>query len=88
MNKEELIESVVKDTNLSKKDAVNAVNSVLSNIKKGTKKGGVQLIGFGSFSVGSRKARKGRNPRTGEPIKIKASKVVKFKAGKAFKTSI
>ncbi|MBI5416763.1 HU family DNA-binding protein [Candidatus Poribacteria bacterium] len=88
MNKEGLIEAVAKETSLSKKDATNAVNSVLTNIKKGTKKDGVQLIGFGSFSVANRKARKGRNPRTGEVIKIKASKVVKFKAGKAFKTSI
>lgn len=88
MNKDGLIESVAKETGLSKKDAAGAVNAVLNSIKKGTKKDGVQLIGFGSFSVATRKARKGRNPRTGEPIKIKASKVVKFKAGKAFKGSL
>ena len=87
MNKGELIESVAKDLNSSKAEAERAVNSVLSNIKKNTKKG-VQLIGFGSFSVVKRKARKGRNPQTGEAIKIKASKAVKFKAGSAFKTVI
>ncbi|MBI5207434.1 MAG: HU family DNA-binding protein [Candidatus Firestonebacteria bacterium] len=88
MNKEGLIAAVSKDAVLSKKDAGKAVESVLDNIKKGVKKGGVQLIGFGSFNVVTRKARKGRNPRTGEVIKIKASKTVKFKPGKAFKSSI
>lgn len=87
MNKGELIAAVAKDLKSSKADAERAVNAVLSNIKKNTKKG-VQLIGFGSFTVVKRKARKGRNPQTGEVIKIKASKTVKFKAGSAFKTVI
>ena len=88
MNKAELIEAVAKAAKLSKADASNAVNETLNAIKKGTKKGGVQLVGFGSFSVVSRKAREGRNPQTGEKIKIKASKTVKFKPGKAFKDSV
>ena len=88
MNKADLIVMVSKDTKLSKAAAEKAVNSVLNNIKKGTKKGGVQLIGFGNFSVGKRKARTGRNPQTGKEIKIPASKVVKFKAGKAFKSAL
>ncbi len=76
-----------KDTDLTKADAERAVNSVITNIKKNTKKG-VQLIGFGSFVVTKRKARKGRNPQTGEAIKIKASKTVKFKPGKAYKDMV
>ncbi len=87
MNKGELIAAVAKDTKLSKSDAEKAVNSVLENVKKNTKKG-VQLIGFGSFTVAKRKARKGRNPQTGEEIKIKASKTVKFRPGTAFKSAI
>ena len=86
MNKAELIEAVVKATNLSKKDATNAVNATFITIKKGTKKpAGVSIVGFGSFATVKRKARKGRNPQTGEQINIKASKGVKFRAGKAFK---
>lgn len=88
MNKADLIAAVAKDTKSSKAAAETAVNSVLANVKKGTKKGGVQLIGFGTFSVGKRKARIGRNPQTGKAIKIPACKVVKFKAGKAFKQAI
>jgi DNA-binding protein HU-beta len=87
MNKSELVAAVAKDTALSQKDSERVFNSVLNNIKKNTKKG-VQLIGFGSFSVTKRKARKGRNPQTGEEIKIKASKTVKFKPGKSFKDSL
>jgi DNA-binding protein HU-beta len=87
MNKGELIAAVAKDLDISKALAEGATNSVLNNIKKNTKKG-VQLIGFGTFTVGKRKARKGRNPQTGEEIKIKASKTVRFKAGKAFKDAI
>ncbi len=87
MNKGELVDAVAKDTDLTKADAQRAVNSVITNIKKNTKKG-VQLIGFGSFVVTKRKARKGRNPQTGEVIKIKASKTVKFKPGKAYKDAV
>ena len=87
MNKGDLIALVAKDTGLTKAGAEEAVNSVLTNIKKNTKKG-VQLIGFGSFNVTKRKARKGRNPQTGETIKIKASKTVKFKPGAAYKEMV
>jgi DNA-binding protein HU-beta len=87
MNKGELIAAVAKDLGGSKAQAETAVNSVLDNIKKNVKKG-VQIIGFGSFVVGSRKARTGRNPQTGATIKIKASKTVRFKAGKALKSGL
>jgi DNA-binding protein HU-beta len=84
MNKGELIEAVAKDAGIAKAQAEKAVGSILENIKKNTKKG-VQLIGFGSFVTSKRSARSGRNPQTGEKIKIKASTVVKFKAGADFK---
>jgi DNA-binding protein HU-beta len=87
MNKGELIAAVAKDLDVSKALAEKAVNSVLGNIKKNTKKG-VALIGFGSFTVGTRKARTGRNPQTGATIKIPKSKTVRFKAGKAFKDAV
>ena len=89
MNKGELIEAVAKSEDCSKSVAESMVNAVLNTIKKGVKKDKkVQLAGFGTFSVRKRKARTGRNPRTGETIKIKASKSVGFKAGKAFRESI
>jgi DNA-binding protein HU-beta len=87
MNKGELIAAVANECKLSKSSAEKVVNCVLGTIKKNTKKG-VQLIGFGSFTVVKRSARKGRNPQTGEEIKIKASKGVKFKAGADFKSQI
>lgn len=87
MNKGELIAAVAKDLGESKALAEKAVNSVLNTIKKNTKKG-VAIIGFGSFQVGVRKARSGRNPQTGEKIKIPKSKTVRFKAGKGFKDSL
>jgi DNA-binding protein HU-beta len=87
MNKGDLIAAVAKDTGLPKVQAETAVNSVLDNIKKNAKKG-VQLIGFGSFTVVKRKARKGRNPQTGQEITIKPGKAVKFKAGSGFKSMI
>jgi DNA-binding protein HU-beta len=84
MNKAELCEAVAKTTGLSKKDSGMAVDATLETIKKNVKKG-VQLVGFGSFTTGKRKARTGRNPQTGEEIKIPATKTVRFKAGKDFK---
>jgi DNA-binding protein HU-beta len=88
MNKSELVEAVGKHFE-SKAAAERAVGSVLEAIKKGLKKDGkVQLVGFGTFEVRKRKARMGRNPQTGESIKIKASKTVGFKPGKALKSSI
>jgi DNA-binding protein HU-beta len=89
MNKVELIEAVARQTKLTKKDATNAVNATLNTIKKATKKSqGVSIVGFGSFCTVKRKPRMGRNPRTGEPIQIKASKTVRFRPGKAFKESL
>ena len=89
MNKVELVTSVQKSLGSSKADAERALNAVIDGIKSGIKKTKtVQLIGFGTFKVGNRKARIGVNPKTGAKIKIKASKVVKFSAGKAFKSSL
>ncbi|MGD8627644.1 MAG: HU family DNA-binding protein [bacterium] len=88
MNKAELIEYVAKRTKSTKRGAEMAVNATLEGIKKNVKKGGVQLVGFGSFTVVSRKGRMGRNPQTGEPIKIKPSKSVKFRPGKDFKSML
>ena len=87
VNKAELIDNVVKKTKLTKKDASAAVDATLDTIKKGTRKG-VILAGFGSFSVSNRKARVGRNPRTGEEIKIRASKGVRFRPGKDYKSML
>ena len=81
MNKGQLIAEVAKKSNLSKKDASNAVNATIEDIKKNVKKG-VTLVGFGTFKVVRRKARTGRNPQTGEKIRIKAKNVVRFKPGK------
>jgi DNA-binding protein HU-beta len=88
MNKADLIEAVAKDCDLNKRQAAEAVESTLANIKKGVKKDGVQLIGFGSFTMSKRKGRTGRNPQTGEPIKIAPSKTVRFKPGKEFKEKL
>ena len=88
MNKAELVEHVAKKTQMTKKDASTAVDTVIDAIKRGTKRGGVSIAGFGSFNVTNRKARMGRNPKTGEAIKIKASKTVRFRPGKAYKSSL
>ena len=89
MTKQELVEKMAKDAVISKAAADKALNSFIDGIKKTLKKGSkVTLIGFGTFSVGKRAARKGRNPQTGAVIKIKASKTPKFKAGKGFKDAI
>ncbi|MFC1798980.1 HU family DNA-binding protein [Thermodesulfobacteriota bacterium] len=90
MTKAELIEKMAKDANISKAAAGTALDSFIASVTKALKKkdGKVTLVGFGTFSKSRRKARKGRNPQTGEPIKIKASNVVKFKAGKKLKESI
>jgi DNA-binding protein HU-beta len=91
MNKAELIESVLKNLgkDASKKSAAAAVDAVLDAIAGGVRKDKVvQLIGFGTFKVTNRAARKGRNPKTGEPIKIKASKGVRFSASSALKARL
>ncbi|MBP7509606.1 MAG: HU family DNA-binding protein [Prolixibacteraceae bacterium] len=88
MNKAELIEEVTKVTS-GKKEAEAALGATLEAIKKALKKGNsVTLVGFGTFSISKRKARKGRNPRTGEVIKIAAKKVPVFKAGKGLKDTV
>ncbi len=89
MTKVELIEKMAKDADISKAAAQKSMDSFMDGIKKALKKGNkVTLVGFGTFSVAKRAARKGRNPQTGETIKIKASKSPKFKAGKAFKDAM
>ena len=86
-NKGDMIEFVAAKTELPKTKAKDAVEAVLEAIKKNVKND-VRLVGFGTFSVQKRKQRKGYNPRTGEQIKIKASKTVKFRPGQAFKESL
>jgi DNA-binding protein HU-beta len=82
MNKAELIDAIAKDAGLSKADAKRALESFVTTTSKALKKGDrVALVGFGSFSVAKRAARKGRNPQSGAEIKIAAKKVVKFKPG-------
>ncbi len=91
MNKAELVEAVQKSlgADTSKAAAERAVSSVLDSIQKGLKKDKtVQLIGFGTFSIAKRAARQGINPQTGDKIKIKASKTVKFKPGAGLKGKI
>lgn len=89
MNKQELIGSVAEASGLSKGDASKAVEAVFDSISAALTKGDeVRLVGFGTFSVSKRKASTGRNPRTGEPMTIKASSQPKFKAGKVLKDSV
>lgn len=89
MNKSELIDLVAEKTGMSKKDGEKAVKAVLDSIAESLAKGQkVQLVGFGTFEVRSRKEREGRNPSTGEKIKIKALKVPAFKPGKALKEQV
>lgn len=89
MNKNELVDAVAAATELKKADATKAVDSVFDAISAALKKGDeVRLVGFGTFSVQAREASEGRNPRTGEKIKIAASKQAKFKAGKTLKDAL
>ncbi len=89
MNKQELISSVAEKSGLTKKDSEKAVSAVFASIEESLAKGDkVQLVGFGTFEVRKRAARKGRNPQTGAEIEIKAAKVPAFKAGKALKDSV
>jgi len=82
MNKAELIDAIAKDAGLTKADAKKALEAFVSTTMKALKKSDrVALVGFGSFSVAKRAARKGRNPQSGKEIKIAAKKVVKFKPG-------
>jgi len=90
MTKADLIEAMAKDAGISKAAAGKALDSFTDSVTKTLKKkdGRVTLVGFGTFSKTRRKARKGRNPQSGEVIKIKAKNAVKFKAGKKLKAAI
>ncbi|OPY58867.1 MAG: DNA-binding protein HU [Pelotomaculum sp. PtaU1.Bin035] len=89
MNKAELISNVAEKTELTKKDSEKAVGAVLDTINEALSKGDkVQLVGFGTFEIRERAARKGRNPQTGEEINIEAARVPVFKAGKALRDSV
>jgi len=89
VNKNEIIDHVAKSADISKAAAGRALDATVGAIKTALKKGGmVTLVGFGTFYVGRRAARNGRNPRTGAVIKIRAAKVPKFRAGKALKDAV
>jgi len=89
VNKSELIEAMAAKADISKSAAGDALEGMLDAVTATLKKGdSLALVGFGTFSVGERAARTGRNPRTGETIQIKASKNAKFKAGKALKDAL
>lgn len=89
MNKSELVASVAEVAELTKKDAEKAVNAVFASVQKAlVEDDKVQIIGFGTFEVRTRAARKGRNPQTGETIEIPVSKNPVFKAGKALKEAV
>ena len=86
MNKAELVKAMADETGLTQKDAEKALNSFVNQVSNAlSKKDKVQLVGFGTFETRARSARTGRNPQTGEELKIKASTVPAFKAGKALK---
>lgn len=89
MNKSELIDAIAKDANLTKAAAGAALDSVIANISKTVAKGDtVTLVGFGTFKSLKRAARVGKNPKTGEPLKIAATTVPKFSAGATFKQAV
>ncbi len=89
MNKNDLVAQVSASADISKADAAKAVDAVFESIADSLKSGQeIRLVGFGTFSVAHRRASQGRNPRTGEPIQIPASRQAKFKAGKALKESL
>ena len=89
MNKADIIEHIAQSAEVSKSAAERAVDALIGAVKASLKKGEmVTLVGFGTFYVGKRQARSGRNPRTGEELKIAAARVPKFRAGKALKDAI
>lgn len=89
MNKTELIDAMAKDADISKAAAGRALDAAIEAVQQALKKGNmVTLVGFGTFYVGKRAARNGRNPQTGATIKIKAAKVPKFRAGKSLKDAL
>ena len=89
MNRGEFVAAIAEQSGLTKADADRAIEAIFKVVKKALKEGDtISLVGFGTFAVRKRAARTGRNPRTGETIKIKASKVPAFKAGKALKDAV
>ena len=89
MNKAELVANVAKEAQISKEAAAEAVDATFNTIESALKSGDtVRIVGFGIFQVADRKASTGRNPRTGQEIEIPASKVPKFRAGKALKDAV
>jgi DNA-binding protein HU-beta len=89
VNKSDLVDAIAKSAEISKAAAARALDATVDSITKALKKGdSVSLVGFGTFKVGKRAARNGRNPRTGATIKIKAAKVPKFSAGKGLKDAV
>lgn len=89
MNKSELIDAVAKEADISKAAAGRALDATIGAVQQALKKGQmVTLVGFGTFYIGKRAARNGRNPQTGATIKIKAAKIPKFRPGKALKDSV
>lgn len=89
MNKTELVGALAKASGMTQKDVTTVLELLIETIGKTLKKGeDITLVGFGTFKVGKRAARTGRNPKTGAPIQIKASKVPQFKAGKNLKEAI
>ncbi len=89
MNKQELVDAIASAVGTSKSAAAETIDAFIAVVTQAVAEGdGVQLVGFGAFSTGQRAARNGRNPRTGETLKIAAAKTVKFTAGKAFKDSV
>jgi len=89
MTKAELVDKMASDAGITKKAAETALHSLIGGVTGSLKKGKkVTLVGFGTYSVGKRKARKGRNPQTGQEIHIKAARVPRFKAGKALKDAV
>jgi len=89
LNKADLIGAVAEEAQITKKDAEKAVNALLNTVEGALAKGDkVQLVGFGTFEVRDRAARKGQNPKTGEPIDIPAARVPAFKPGKALKDTV
>jgi DNA-binding protein HU-beta len=89
MNKSQLVEAIAADAGLTQADARRAVESFVTTVEKSLKKGDdVAINGFGKFSVSKRAARTGRNPQTGEPVKIKASKAPRFSAGAGLKAAV
>lgn len=89
MNKTDLVDAIAIDADISKAAAQRALESLMSNVISTVAQGeSVQLVGFGTFSCGSRAERTGRNPKTGEEITIAAAKTIKFSAGKSFKDTV